>query len=172
MKKLFRLAILGAILVFGSSSAFGQQKFGYIDFQDLVSQMPERDSVQVKIQKLSEDYSSMLELMQVEFNNKYQDFQKNATTYTDAIRQVKERELQELNQRIEELYRTANQELETTSANLIAPIIEKAENAVKKVGRDNGYLAVFNLSTQPMLYYDEKNMTDILPLVKKELGIK
>lgn len=93
------------------------------------------------------------------------------SSYSDAVKQVKERELQDLDARMQELYNTANKELEAKSNELMAPIIEKAENAVKKVGRDNGFLVIFDESMRPIAYYDENALVDALPLVKKELGI-
>lgn len=163
---------LTGLLLFCTVSAFAQQsKFGYINLQEVISMMPEMTEAQSQIQKINDDYSSMLEMMQVEFNNKLQDYQKNISSYSDAVKQVKERELQDLQSRMEELYNTARQELEMKSNELMAPIVEKAQNAVQKVGKDNGFTAIFDQSARPLAYYNESTMVDALPLVKKELGI-
>ena len=164
MKKII-LTLAGFLFLFSASANAQQPKFGYINLQEVVSLMPERTEAQTQLQKINDDYASMLELMQVEFN------QKNMSTYSDAVKQVKERELQDLDTRMQELYTTANKELETKSNELMAPIIEKAENAIKKVGRDNGFLIIFDESMRPMAYYDESALVNALPLVKKELGI-
>lgn len=172
MKKAIKLTLAG-ILLLCSASAFAQQpKFGYVNLQEVVSLMPERVEAQTQLQKINDDYASMLELMQVEFNNKFQEYQKNKATYSEAIAQVKERELNDLQTRMSELYETANQELEAKSNELLAPIVEKAQNAVSKIGRDNGFFIIFDESSRPMAYYDENNLTNVLPLVKKELGIE
>ena len=163
MKKII-LTLAGFLFLFSASANAQQPKFGYINLQEVVSLMPERTEAQTQLQKINDDYASMLELMQVEFNNKVQEYQKNMSTYSDAVKQVKERELQDLDTRMQELYTTANKEL-------MAPIIEKAENAIKKVGRDNGFLIIFDESMRPMAYYDESALVNALPLVKKELGI-
>lgn len=171
MKKAIKLTLTGLLLLC-SVSAFAQQpKFGYINLQEVVSLMPESTEAQSQLQKIQEDYASMLELMQVEFNNKFQDYQKNKATYSEAITQVKERELNDLQTRMNELYTTAEQELTAKSNELAAPIIEKAQNAVSKIGRDNGFLIIFDESARPMAYYDDKSLTNVLPLVKQELGI-
>ena len=170
MKKII-LTLAGFLFLFSASANAQQPKFGYINRQEVVSLMPERTEAQTQLQKINDDYASMLELMQVEFNNKVQEYQKNMSTYSDAVKQVKERELQDLDTRMQELYTTANKELETKSNELMAPIIEKAENAIKKVGRDNGFLIIFDESMRPMAYYDESALVNALPLVKKELGI-
>lgn len=170
MKKILKLTLV-AMVVLASQSVFGQQKFGRINIQELVILMPERAEAQEQLQKINDDYASMLELMQVEFNNKFQEYQKNKSTYSEAIAQVKERELTDLQTRMEELYATANQELAAKSDELMAPIIEKAQNAITKVGKDNGFTIIFDESMRPMAYYNESALTDVLPLVKRELGI-
>ncbi len=170
MKKIV-LMVAGALL-FSSASALAQQpKFGRINIQAVVSMMPERAEAQEQLKKINDDYADMLEVMQVELNNKLQEYQKNQASYTDAIRQLKESELQDMNARIQQLYNTANQELEAKSNELIAPIIEKAQEAIKKIGRDNGFTIIFDETSQPMAYYDEKSVQDIMPIVKQALGI-
>lgn len=170
MRRLIKLTLI-ATLIFVSSSAFGQ-KFGYINSNELISVMPELDSVRVQITKVQEDYAAQLEVIQVEWNNKYQDYQKNAATNSEAINQMKQKELTELSQRYEEYQNLATQEIQKAQSDLMQPIYEKADNAIKKVGQANGYLVVFDQASGPIVYFDEQQVTNILPLVKTELGIK
>lgn len=173
MKRFIKLAVLG-ILVVCSSSAFAQQRFGYINFQETVYLMPEIDSINIKMQQLQQDHSDVLDNMQVEFNTKYQEFQKNAATYSATVRQTKERELGELQVRLEEFYNNAREEIAMTQEMLFSPLIEKAQNAVQKVGRDNDLLTVFDRSAGSTTIYideDSPNMIDITPMVRAELGI-
>ena len=65
--------------------------------------MPERDSALSKYQKFAQDQQSQLETIQVEFNNKYLDYQTNAETLSESAKQLKERELQDLQKRIRRL---------------------------------------------------------------------
>jgi len=50
------------------------------------------------------------------------------------------------------------------------PVIEKADSAIKKVAKANGFTYIFDTSTGVILYFSEQSV-DIGPLVKKELGI-
>jgi outer membrane protein len=52
------------------------------------------------------------------------------------------------------------------------PIVEKAEKAVQTVGRENGYIYVFDVSKGSVIYVDTTKSTDITPLVKAKLGMK
>jgi outer membrane protein len=173
MNRFIKLAILGVLVVCSSSAFAQQQKFGYVNFQEMVYLMPEIDSIQIKLQQLQQDHSDVLDNMQVELNTKYQEFQKNTATYSATVRQTKERELGELQARIEEFYNNAQQEIALTRDELFAPIVEKARNAVQKIGRENGFFTILDESAGTTLYMDEgnPNMVDISLMVRKELGI-
>ena len=93
MKNLVKLTLLAALLLCGSTTY--AQKFGYVNSQELITAMPERDSALSKYQKFAQDQQSQLETIQVEFNNKYLDYQKNAETLSESAKQLKERELQD-----------------------------------------------------------------------------
>ena len=78
--------------------------------------------------------------------------------------------MQDLGQRFQEYQAAAQKDIRDLQAKLMQPILEKAHNAIKKVGEDKGFVYVFDTSMGVLLYQSAKS-TDILPLVKKELGI-
>ncbi|MGE0077050.1 MAG: OmpH family outer membrane protein [Bacteroidales bacterium] len=171
MKHLLTLFFVGAIISVASMNANAQNfKFGHINSQELLSAMPDRDSAEVKLKKYTQSLQEQIEELQVEFNKKYQDYIQKRSTYSDAIREMKEKELQEMQQRAQEFQQTAEQDYQRMQSETMKPIIEKADAAVKKVAKANGFTYVFDLSGGTLLYYSEQS-TDLMPLVKKELGI-
>ena len=66
---------------------------------------------------------------------------------------------------------SAQQDLAQLEQKLYAPIFEKARNAVSKIAKDKGLTFVFELSTNPVVYYNEAQSVDLLPLAKAALGI-
>jgi len=109
--------------------------------------------------------------MNVEFNTKLQDFQKNYNTFSDAIKEVKEKELNDMQTRTREFQERAQQDYQKKQNELLAPIIDKAKSAIDKVAAAGGFLVVFDTSTGSLAYFDEATLTDVAPAVKKELGI-
>ena len=79
--------------------------------------MPESDSAQVKMEKAGKKLPFSLKQCKFEFNNKYQDYISKKDTYSELIRQTKETELQQMNQRIQQFQGTAEQVPETTYRN-------------------------------------------------------
>ena len=158
MKKAIKLT-LAVVLVMGATSLFAQ-KFGRINTQEIIMAMPE-----------TKELSDNIETMNVEFNTKLQDFQKNYNTFSDAIKEVKEKELNDMQTRTREFQERAQQDYQKKQNELLAPIIDKAKSAIDKVAAAGGFLVVFDTSTGSLAYFDEATLTDVAPAVKKELGI-
>ena len=174
MKKFLKLT-LAVVLVLSSSSAFSQ-KFGRVDLASIVTNMAEFKEAQTNLESYGKDLQDQLEQIQVEFNTKYTEYEKNVGTYTDAVRQLKEAELQQLQQRFTDFQQIAQQDMQKKEADVMNPIYDKANEAVKKVASEGGYLAIFSTtSDQPaaagLAYYDATALTDITAAVKAELGI-
>ena len=169
MKKAIKLT-LAVVLVMSSTSLFAQ-KFGRINTQEIIMAMPETKTMQENMETYGKELQDNIETMNVEFNTKLQDFQKNYNTYSEAIREVKEKELNDLQNRTREFQERAQQDYQKKSNELLAPIIEKAKNAIDKVSAAGVFTVVFDTSTGSLAYFDQATLTDIAPLVKKELGI-
>jgi outer membrane protein len=170
MKNILK-GFLIAVFLLGASMMNAQElKFGHIDSRELLLSMPESDSAQAKMQKLSEDYQQQLEEMNVELNKKYDNYLQNRDTYTELIRQTKEADIQEMQQRIGNFEQMAQQDLQAQQQQVMQPILEKANNAVKAVAQENGFIYIFDTGSGNPVYWSEKSI-DILPLVKTKLGI-
>jgi outer membrane protein len=145
-------------------------KFGHINSQELLTAMPESDSAQATIEKLAGDYEQQIEEMRVELNKKYDGYLTNRDSYTDLIRQTKEADITEMQQRIANFEQVAQQDLQQQQQQLIQPVLEKANNAIKEVAEENGFVYIFDISRGNPVYFSEKSI-DIQPLVRTKLGI-
>jgi len=101
MKKVFFTII--TLVIFGTFSA-NAQKIGFCQIDQIVQIMPEYEQAKAKLEGEVKDIQDQAEEMQVEFNNKYKAYNDNvalaagsANKWSDAILQVKEQELQQLN---------------------------------------------------------------------------
>ena len=129
MKKLIKLTLVVA-LVLGSSSLFAQ-KLGRINLEEIITLMPEYKEMMTNMEAYSKDLRDNLETIQVELNTKYNDFQKNKATYSEVTRQLKEKELTDLQNRLQEFYQSAQEDLQKKEKELTDPIVAKAQEAVK-----------------------------------------
>ena len=145
------------------------QKFGHINTQELFSQMPEVALVKQQMDTIQGQYETQLASMNEEIQKKVQDYQAQEATLADAIKQIRQQEIQEMQQRIQLFYQTAEQDIQRKQQELLAPVHEKMAKAIKAVGEREGYTYIFDSAAMVHIGADA---TDATPAVKKELGIK
>lgn len=169
MKKAIKLTLAVALMM--SSTTLFAQKFGRINTQEIIVAMPETKTMQENMETFGKSLQDDIETMSVEFNTKLQEFQKNFNTFSDAMKEMKQKDLNDMQTRIREFQESAQQQYQQKQNELLSPIIDKAKAAIDKVAAAGAYLFVFDTSTGSLAYFDEAGLTDISPEVKKELGI-
>ena len=172
MKKLAKF-FLAVALIFGysfSSQAQTPVKIGYIDFNTLLQAMPGIDSVKIKLQVYQKTLTDQMDAMKAEFENKYQDYQAQSAGMSDLIKQTKDKELSDLQGRIDAFQQKASQDLQAKQTELVNPFIEKAKSAIKEVAKENKFTYVLNAVEEVVIYKDEAD--DVMSLVKKKLSIQ
>ena len=167
MKKVLKLT-LAVVCVMFSTSLFAQ-KIGYINTDEIITNMKETHDAYTQLEAYAKDLQAQAETIQVEFNNKYQEFQKGYDTMSDAVKQLKEKELTDLNTRIQEFQQVAQQDLQNKENELLAPIYEKVKNTIDEVAKAGGYTLI--LPGGALIYVDPAQVKDIASEVKAKLGI-
>lgn len=165
MKKIIIIAIASLL----GTAAFAQPKFAHVNFAELVQLMPEADQARATMAASSKEAQDTYQSMVEEFQKKYTDYQQKAASLTGAIKESKERELTEIQQRIQEFQQNIQQELQEQQEKLMAPLYKKAQETVSKLAKEAGYVFVFDKTS--ILYIDDAQSTDITPEARKILGI-
>ncbi len=170
MKKTL-IAIIACLLAFGGT-AMAQKtvKLGHINSNDLMQIMPGRDSAQTVLQAEVQELETTLKTMQSEMEKRYNEYMENQSGWTELIRNTKQREIQDMGARIQEFQENAQKQLQQREQELLKPIIDRAKKAIEDVAAEGGYSYVFDSGVSALLYSPESD--DIMPLVKKKLGLK
>ena len=169
MKNTIKLIAVIAF-AFMTMSASAQVKLGHIETQKLIQAMPEWTAAQKQMENEQASVEKELTSLGEQFQAKMGEYTKNLSTYTDIIRAAKEQELQDLQKRIQSFQEIAQNNLEKKQQELMQPIVSKATEAIKAVGKENGFTYILDMSAGGILYASESSQ-DILPLVKKKLGM-
>jgi len=173
MKRFIGISVLVIMVTFVGQNALAQNlKFGHINRTELIQAMPEFDSARVKLEKLNTELQNTAELLQVELNNKYETYLKESKNLTDLVKQTKEQELQDAQKRLTDFQTNAQTQMQEMQVKLFTPVTEKADKAIKDVGKENGYIYIFDLSQNQIIYFDEAKSTNVMQLVKNKLGLK
>ncbi len=147
-----------------------KSKIGVINVGEILQLMPEYDSVQVAYTAKATSLQNDLQLMIAEYQQKQQDLAKTQDQLTPIIKGMKMQELEDLKKRIETLQQGAQYEMDAFEQAEVKPLLDKIRNAIKEVAKENGFTQIINNSQDQVLYFEESS--NILPLVKKKMGLK
>ena len=163
MKKIFVIAI-ASLMAFTA----GAQKIGRVNFNELVMLMPEMDAARETMaasqKEAEETYAAMVE----EYQGKVSQYQQKSASWTAAIKESKEKELMDIQNRIQEFQQNISQELQQQQSQLVAPINEKANNAVKEIAKAKGIDVLMDASQA--IYFSDA-VVDLTDEARKALGI-
>ena len=178
MKNTLKLFALVAFMfaAFATSAQTAKPiKLGHLDVQKVMTSMPEFKKAQDDLAAKEQEIRKELTAMHENYQKLMQEYQANAKTLPELSRTAKEQEIQGLAERIQNFQQLAQEQMAKTQEDLLAPIITKIQNAVQAVGKEGGFTYIFAATPnfgQGALLYTADNSEDVLPLVKKKLGIQ
>jgi len=168
MKKTVLLLVVAVAMTGFANNVSAQGKTGYISTEELIGSMAETEVANKQLQ----DYQSSLQQQGQDYyrelNEKDSAFGVDSIKYTPTQKELKRNDLIELYQKVQNWQQTMQQKIQERSQTLIVPIREKALEAIKATAKESGYAYV--LESAAVLVGPPGD--DILPLVKKKLGVK
>ncbi|TFF33384.1 OmpH family outer membrane protein [Mucilaginibacter psychrotolerans] len=170
MKKLFKVALVAAGMLFAGNFAQAQTKIAHINFEQLVGLMPETKTLSTQIDLYKKTFVDQLTAMNTELQTKLKDYQDKKATMSDAVRIQKETELQDLQKRFQDYQTTAQQQVEAKGNELTKPLVDKARAAIATVAKEKGYTYVLNSSQTDLIVAPDAD--DLMATVKLKLGLK
>lgn len=151
--------------------AQGSLKIGIFNSQEVITIMPEYNAGMSELENMNLKYQTEAKKLQEELEKKYQEYTATAETLDAAIRQYKETELARLQQSIQEFATNAENTLKKKQQELMMPIINKIQQAIKKVGDENNFTYIIDNAAN-VVPYISPNAENVLPLIKKALNIQ
>ena len=163
MKKLILMLVL-ALPILASA-----QKIGHVNSQEIMTLMPETKKMSEKLDSLQTSYENQLANMQEEFNKKLTEFQQQQTTMTAGVKEFRQQELAEMEQRMQMFYQTIQKDLQAKQVEYLQPVQNKLLEAINKVGKAQGCTYVMDKAS---MLYIAPDALDLTSAVRAELGIK
>ncbi len=144
-------------------------RIGYIDAASILQDMPERARAEQELQRYAQQLDQQIQQMLMEYQKKLEEYQKNFETWPESVREIKQKELADLESNIQEFRLRAQQELQQKQQELLQPLIDKIKQAAQQVARERGYDYVFDASAGVFLVLPPAH--DLTPYVRQKLGL-
>jgi outer membrane protein len=186
LNRKFRLVLAAAALTLAAApatlaqttasttSAAGPLKIGYTNVDYVMSQMPESRQVESVLKDYSTQLKNQLDAKVADFQKKAKDYQDNGAKMAEPVRADREKELQNLQESIQQFQQNAESSVQQKQQQLLKPVYDKLQKTIDAVADKNGYTYVLNsdagYGTTPILLHGPKD-GDISDLVLKEMGI-
>ena len=147
MKRVFKVLFLGIALFVMTGVANAQVKIAHVNTAEILEAMPDKERAEKDLEKYYTELQNQLQAMAREYQTKMQDYEANQATMSNLVRQSKEKEIVDLQTRIQQFQLNAEEEFEKKRAELLRPILDKIQNAINAVGREKGYTYIIDLAT-------------------------
>lgn len=160
-----------ALFVATTLSAQTAPKYGHMNLGNLLEEMPEtkkaNDDLKAFTDKLTAKDDSLTKAFQAAYTQLEADY-KSGTTPPVQL-QKRQEDLQKQQEFIQKFEQEAQQMVAAKRDELLRPILDKINDAVKAIAKETGYAMIFDTSSGVMLFAAETE--DVTALVKKKLGI-
>jgi outer membrane protein len=164
MKKIAMVSLM-ALSMFGASA---QQKIGYINTDELISVMPEAEKADAELKEYQASLSQQGQDLMKELGDKDSLFVRDSAKLSPSMREIKKNELIALYQRVQNWNQQAQEMYQQEAQKKIAPLRQKAMDAIKAVAEEKKYAYILDISAVIVGPPGD----DVLPLVKSKLGVK
>ena len=166
-----KYTFLSIALAFFLSLSLNAQKFGYVNTQELLANMPNMKLADNELQKLQNDLVTKGEEMVIKFEAEYKKYmaEANSGTLSKVQMQQKEEVLVAQQEEIKQYEADIQQQLASKRDELYKPVIDKVKEEIDKLGKDGGYTMIFDASAGMILHAAESE--NLMPVLKAKLGI-
>jgi len=163
MKKLILMLMLFAPM------ALFAQKFGHLNTQQVMNDMPEFVKARGEIEATAKQYENDLKAMQEELQRKASEYDKTKSTMNATKQKETEESLMQLNEKIRTAYQDNSQALQKAQQETMQPITAKLVKAIQAVGKAGNYVYIMDV-TAGIPYISETLSEDVTAKVKAELN--
>ncbi|MDZ4844131.1 MAG: OmpH family outer membrane protein [Chitinophagales bacterium] len=145
-------------------------KLGHVNITKVLEAMPGYKAAEKKLQEFAMQLQETVGKMEKEYAQKVQDYYDQEKDMLPAIKEIKQREITDLESRIVKLQGSSEEQLGQKQVELLKPLEEQVMAAIKGVATDKGFSYIFDASVgSNLLYYPPTD--DVTDMVKAKLGI-
>ena len=175
LKRFGLLMVLSTTVLPALSQQLPALKIGYTDHEILISNMPEYQEIQFTLKDEFEATQNTLRAMADELQGKLDRYERQQALMSEERRKEREADITADQQALQRKAADAERDLARHEAELLGPIFEQVDTAIKKISEEKGLDLVLRIQagpTQPIiLYANEDRIADITLDVARELGI-
>jgi outer membrane protein len=173
MKKIILISVLTIFFLFFAQNLLAQNalQIAFVNSNELLEALPEKVKASNHLIDLNNKYKEEMQVMQNDYNKKYSDFISYQTSMAENIRLRRMQELYELERKINDFMKVAQEDVQNQERSLIDPLRRTVKDAIRQAGIEHGFICIYDLAN-PAIAFVTPDAADANPFVKQKLGIK
>lgn len=167
VKKLGSIFLLFLFVI--SASAYGQVKIGYMNSQEVLTQMPERSEVEQELNSFIQQKRQELKERTATFQDSVATLQQNQGDLSEAEKQ----RLAQMEASLQKFQQGLQQQIQQRRSQLLQPLYEKMDEAIAAIAEKKDLDFVINEATntgENIVYYSESQELDITEEVLQQIN--
>jgi len=148
------------------------QKYGHINSQEIIAAFPEVKAADSEVESYSNQLIQKGQGMMKEYETAYQAYATKANNgeFSQVQMQQEEQKLAAKQQEIQNYEVEVQNLIATKRQEKYQPLLDKIQDVITQVGKEEGYTMIFDSSSLGMVYTKESE--NIMSVVKARLGIQ
>lgn len=167
MRKIFATLLL--IVCVALTGMAQDVKVGVLDSKALFEAMPESSQLRKELQQIDATYKSELSTLEDEYQNKVSTFLSEKDRLTASIQEVRMQEIDQLQQRVENLRRMAADDIHRRQNSITLELRHRINEAIQEVSKELGLICVLNTASDAVLFFSPEQTIDLMPLLLQKL---
>lgn len=140
-------------------------RFGYLSYSSVLKLMPDYMAAQRNTDDLKTKYDLEMKRVENEFNQKYEQFLAGQHDFAPTILQKRQAELQDLMEKNIAFKQKAQQLLKDAEANAFAPVNQRLDAVIQRVGQALGLAFVLNTDNHAVPFINTLSGVDVTATV-------
>ena len=172
IRKITFLAFAFIVLMASGNPLAAQNKYGHMNYGNLLEQIPELKSGNTQLETYRNQLVKQGQDRAAKWEKEVQEFQKKAQDGLLTGLQIKQAEekLGKEQKALTAMEKDVIDKVTKKRNEILKPILDRVDVAVKAVGKENGYAMIFDSSLYNFILSAEDS-DDVTPLVKNKLGL-
>lgn len=168
MKKIILIAFIICTFGLGASA----QKYGYVNTDYILDNIPEYADAQAQLDELSMQWQKEIETRFAEIDKMYKNFQNEAVLLPEDMKKKREEDIIKKEKEAKDLQKkrfAKDGDLFKKRQELVKPIQEKVYNAIEDIATSENYAVIFDKANSATLIYTNPKY-DISEQILDKLG--
>lgn len=147
------IAIL-AIALFSFTGTANAQKYGHINAQEILLAVPGYQASSDEMERYSNQKTKAFNDLQTTIQNDFQQYMAIRETLPEAVQKSRDSDFREQEAKLQEFGVESQRRIEAKQNELMEPLLKQIQEAIKVVGREQGFAYIFDITQGGVVYFD------------------